>query len=56
MDVAESGQMFLSASVDHTVRLWDLRMDVAIRIYKAGNADVNNVAYFPDGQAFGNVN
>ena len=45
--------LFLSSSVDRTVRLWDMRAGAAVQLFRAGAHDINDVAYFPSGFAFG---
>jgi guanine nucleotide-binding protein G(I)/G(S)/G(T) subunit beta-1 len=48
--------MFVSGSCDHTAKLWDVRIkskESCIMTYHGHESDINSVAFFPDGNAFG---
>jgi len=45
--------LFVSGSCDHTAKLWDIRAGKGVMTYQGHNSDINSVAFFPDGKAFG---
>jgi len=45
--------LFVSGSCDATCKLWDLRQERAIVTFTGHESDINDVAFFPNGQAFG---
>ena len=45
-------QVFLTGSVDRTIRLWDLRTDKCQQTFWGHTADVNSVSFHPSGQNF----
>ena len=46
--------LFASASVDATIKIWDMRSqgDKSIATFRGHTNDINSVAWFPDGKAF----
>lgn len=52
-DDAESGSsIFLTASVDRTARIWDLRAGACQQVFWGHEADVNSACFHPDGRHF----
>ena len=48
--------LFVSGSCDHTAKLWDIRQQGssgAVMTFHGHESDINSVAFFPDGKAFG---
>ena len=45
--------LFVSGSCDHTAKLWDIRNKQCVMTYHGHESDINSVAFFPDGMAFG---
>ena len=48
----DDNQVFLTGSVDRTIRLWDLRTDACQQTFWGHEADVNSLAFHPNGQNF----
>ena len=45
--------LFISSSVDCTVRIWDIRdRDKQVGMFDGHKSDINNVRWFPDGNGF----
>jgi guanine nucleotide-binding protein G(I)/G(S)/G(T) subunit beta-1 len=53
LSLAPNKQLFLSAACDATAKLWDLRDGKCRQTFKGHEGDINAVAFFPSGDAFG---
>lgn len=53
MDIQPSGDpnLFASGGCDNNVRVWDIRTGRTERLFTGNEADVNALAFFPDGNA-----
>jgi guanine nucleotide-binding protein G(I)/G(S)/G(T) subunit beta-1 len=49
----ENNNIFVSGSVDTTAKVWDIRNGKCVQTHIGHEADINSVAFFPDGHAFG---
>jgi len=47
---SDGGNIFISGSVDATVKMWDIRMSKCVGefVSEDGDSDVNAVCWFPD--------
>jgi guanine nucleotide-binding protein G(I)/G(S)/G(T) subunit beta-1 len=45
--------VFISGSCDSTVKVWDLRTSQCTMTFTGHDSDINSVAFFPNGHAFG---
>jgi guanine nucleotide-binding protein subunit beta len=48
----QDNQVFLTGSVDRTMRLWDLRSDKCQQTFWGHEADVNSLSFHPNGNNF----
>jgi len=53
--VTAGGKWVVSASLDHTLKLWDLQTGRAVRTLEGHSASVNDVAVTPDERWAGSV-
>jgi len=49
----KDNNIFVTGSVDKTVRLWDRRKKSSITAFRGHASDINSVCFFPNGDAFG---
>jgi WD40 repeat protein len=49
----EGGNLFVSGSCDSTAKVWDVRSGKCTHTFHGHQSDINSVAFFPDGRAFG---
>lgn len=48
-----NNNQFISGACDATAKLWDLRTQGPVGSFEGHDSDINTVAWFPDGYAFG---
>ena len=49
---SQDNNVFVTGSVDRTIRLWDLRQDTCQQVFWGHEADVNSVNFHPNGFNF----